>query len=50
MILFSTQVRVPLTNDYNKISKNLQALEPKGAMKFIIGIRIAHVSIIISYG
>ncbi len=42
---FSTQVRVPLTNDYSKISQKLQMLEPKGSMRFIIGIRIAHVSV-----
>ena len=43
----STQVRVPLTNDYNKIAKNLYEVEPKGMMKFIVGIRIAHVSTLV---
>ena len=41
----STQVHVTPTNDTNKIFKALQSLEPKGAMKFITGLRIAHVSI-----
>ena len=40
----STQVHVTLTNDTNKIFKALQGLEPKGAVKFITGLRIAHVS------
>lgn len=37
-----TQVRVPLTNDFNKIAKHLQTVEPKGNIKFIVGLRIAH--------
>lgn len=42
----STQVHVTLTNDTNKIFKALQSLEPKGAMKFITGLRIAHVCLL----
>lgn len=40
---FSTQVRVTLTNEANKIFKALQVVQPKGAVNFITGIRIAHV-------
>lgn len=43
-LFVSTEVRVPLTTDYNKIAKNLQLVEPKDEVKFITGIRIAHVS------
>ena len=39
----STQVRVTLTNDSNKIFKALQSVEPKGNVNFTTGIRIAHV-------
>ncbi|XP_041346749.1 26S proteasome non-ATPase regulatory subunit 4-like [Gigantopelta aegis] len=43
LLTFSdTQVRVPLTTDYNKIAKSLQTVEPKGSIKFLTGIRIAH--------
>jgi 26S proteasome regulatory subunit N10 len=41
LTLSDTQVRVPLTTDYNKIAKNLQLVEPKDGVKFITGIRIA---------
>lgn len=47
MFLLSSQVRVTLTNDPNKIFKALQSVEPKGDVNFITGIRIAHVRDII---
>ncbi len=40
----STQLRVTLTNDNNKIFKALQAVEPAGRINFVTGVRIAHVS------
>ena len=41
----SAQVHVTLTNDNNKVFKALQSLEPKGNIRFITGVRIAHVSL-----
>ena len=41
---YSTQLRVTLTNDNNKIFKALQAVEPAGRINFVTGVRIAHVS------
>jgi 26S proteasome regulatory subunit N10 len=43
--LADTQVHVTLTTDQNKIFKALQPLEPKGSVKFVTAIRIAHLTL-----
>ncbi len=42
---FSTEVLVTLTADVGRILSKLHAVAPKGEMKFVSGVRIAHVSL-----
>ena len=42
---FSTEVLVTLTADVGRILSKLHAVQPKGEMKFVSGVRIAHVSL-----
>ena len=46
---FSTEVLVTLTSDTGKILSKLHGVTPKGTIRFMTGIRIAHVSLFVNF-